>query len=115
MVCGVNLVRSSFRSRVLPVCEICRISHQPERTSSNVTCTNQLNIFGRIYYFIKYPYVSLEDPAEIVIVEKYADEQALEYHIQTPYFKEGMGKLKDILAAPMEVEKFNEEPTMMVT
>ncbi len=48
-------------------------------------------------------------------MEKYADEQALEYHIQTPYFKEGMGKLKDILAAPMEVEKFNEEPTMMVT
>ena len=61
------------------------------------------------------PYVSLADPAEMIMVEKYADEQALEFHTQTPYYKEGMNKLKEILAAPMEVERYNEEPTMMVT
>ena len=60
------------------------------------------------------PYVSLEDPAEIILVEKYVDEQALEFHIQTPYFKEGMTKMQEILAAPMEVEKFNEKPTVMM-
>jgi len=39
------------------------------------------------------------------MVEKYTDEKALEYHMQTPYFKEGMAKLPDLLDAPVDIQK----------
>ena len=52
------------------------------------------------------PYVSIEDPSEIVIVEKYTDEKALDFHNETPYFKEAMVKLKDVLVSPLVVEKY---------
>ena len=55
------------------------------------------------------PYVSVEDPSELVIVEKYADEEALDFHMETPYFKEAMVKLKDVLIGPLDVEKYRPE------
>ncbi len=51
------------------------------------------------------PYVNPEDPLDVIMVEKYTDEKALEYHMQTPYYKEGMAKLPELLDAPVDILK----------
>lgn len=33
------------------------------------------------------PHVSAENPAEIIFIEKYTDQEAFNAHVQTPYFK----------------------------
>lgn len=49
------------------------------------------------------PHVSVKNPAKIVFFEKYKDQEALEGHRQTPYFKAAFEKFKDLLAGPTEV------------
>ena len=59
------------------------------------------------------PYVSVEDPSEIVMIEKYTNEKAIKYHMQTRYFLDAMPKLKEILEAPMDIQQLQEEPNMV--
>ena len=44
------------------------------------------------------PYVSGENPAEIIIIGKYADENALQAHITSPHAKVAIKKLEGIVA-----------------
>lgn len=44
------------------------------------------------------PHVSAENPAEIIFIEKYTDQEAFNTHGQTPYFK----AYKDTTAAYVE-------------
>lgn len=43
------------------------------------------------------PLVSVENPAEIIVVEKYADQEALQAHMQSPYFMAVAAKFPEIL------------------
>lgn len=54
------------------------------------------------------PHVSLKSPAEIVFVEKYANQEAFDNHRQTPYFKAASGKFKELLDGPPEVNILKE-------
>lgn len=49
------------------------------------------------------PHVSVNNPAEIVFVEKYVDQQALDNHMNTPYFKALAGKFKELLDGPLDI------------
>jgi quinol monooxygenase YgiN len=53
------------------------------------------------------PYVSPEDPTDVVIIEKYTDESVMDFHMQTPYFKALVETFKDVLGAPFDIQKFN--------
>jgi quinol monooxygenase YgiN len=37
------------------------------------------------------------EPGKYVLLERYADQQALAAHSQTPYFKQAMGRFRDLL------------------
>jgi quinol monooxygenase YgiN len=44
------------------------------------------------------PHVSVNNPAEITFVEKYADQDAFDAHGQTPYFKQFRETTKELAA-----------------
>ncbi len=53
------------------------------------------------------PYVSPEDPEEVVFVEKYNSKEDLEEHRKTPHYQEIVkGKIGEILAEKPEIEVF---------
>jgi quinol monooxygenase YgiN len=54
------------------------------------------------------PYVSIEDPTEIVFVEIYVDMEALEFHRKTPHMKALRQAIGDALAGPTEVQMFQD-------
>jgi quinol monooxygenase YgiN len=54
------------------------------------------------------PYVSLEDPSEIVFIEKYVDQIALDYHRQTSHLKALRQVLAEVLAEPVGLQEFRE-------
>lgn len=49
------------------------------------------------------PYVSVDNPGEIVFMEKYQDMKALEYHRETPYYKELINTIGSALQGPPEI------------
>lgn len=49
------------------------------------------------------PHHSMDDPAEIVIYEKYLDEQAYAVHSQAKYMRESGKRFKDLLAGPAQI------------
>lgn len=44
-----------------------------------------------------FPHVPVDNTAEIVFVEKYADQEAFDAHFQTPYFKALAEKFCELL------------------
>jgi len=50
---------------------------------------------GCLQYF---PYVSTENPAEIIIIGKYADEEALQAHLDSPHAKIAVEKYESLVA-----------------
>ena len=54
------------------------------------------------------PHISIENPAVIIFVEKYVDQEALEAHFQTPYFKALVEKFGELLAEEPELHTLNE-------
>ncbi|RJQ24781.1 MAG: antibiotic biosynthesis monooxygenase [Peptococcaceae bacterium] len=46
------------------------------------------------------PHVSIENPGEIVFIEKYESREAFDAHLQTAYFKALAEKLEDLLDGP---------------
>jgi len=53
-------------------------------------------------------HVRVNDPTEIVFVEKYKDEQARVIHRNSAHFKEAVTKFKNLLAAPINIQTLNE-------
>ncbi len=51
---------------------------------------------------------SKSDPTIFVFYEKYVDKEALGLHSGTPHFKEMSAALGSLLAAPPEIEMFDE-------
>lgn len=49
-------------------------------------------------------HVSIADPSEIVMFEKYKDEAASNDHRHSPHFKVAGRKLKDLLMGPPQLE-----------
>jgi quinol monooxygenase YgiN len=47
---------------------------------------------------------SIEAPATFVVVERYADAEALGSHSKTPYFLEFMGKVGDFVAGAPQID-----------
>lgn len=54
------------------------------------------------------PHVSVDNPAEIIFMEKYVDQAALDAHLQTPYFKALAAQFSDVLAEKLSLQ-FMEE------
>lgn len=54
------------------------------------------------------PHVSDNNPAEIVFIEKYADQEALDNHLQTPYFKALAAKFDDLLEGAPDLQMLKE-------
>ncbi len=54
------------------------------------------------------PHVLVKNPAEIVFVEKYVDQEALDAHFQTPYFKALAEKFGDLLDGEPELKILKE-------
>ena len=53
-------------------------------------------------------HVTVNDPTEIILMEKYKDEQAVADHRHSAHFKEAGAKFKDLLAAPPVIKILNE-------
>ncbi|HEY8518251.1 MAG TPA: putative quinol monooxygenase [Candidatus Binatia bacterium] len=47
---------------------------------------------------------STVNPTTYVVVERYADKEALDHHGKTPYFLEAFGKLGPLLAGAPQIE-----------
>ena len=54
------------------------------------------------------PHVSTENPGEIVFVEKYESQEALDAHLQTAHFKALAKKFKDLLDGPPVLQFYKE-------
>lgn len=54
------------------------------------------------------PHVSVNNAAEITFVEKYADQEALDLHAQTPYFKQFGQNIRELLAEKMQLQFLKE-------
>lgn len=54
------------------------------------------------------PCVSLEDPDELVIIEKYPDANALKLHMETDHFKETVAEALILLAEPIDIMQFED-------
>ena len=55
------------------------------------------------------PHVVANNPAEIIIFEQYVDENALQFHAQSPHFKAVFEARSDeLLSKPIEVTVLNE-------
>ena len=46
----------------------------------------------------------LDDPDRFLVYEKYIDQEAINYHASTPYFKEFSKKAVPLLVAPVSIE-----------
>ena len=44
------------------------------------------------------PHVSADNPAEIILLEKYSDQEAFDAHVQTPDFKQYRERTKELVA-----------------
>jgi len=79
----------------------------------NLAKETRANERGCLQYF---PYVSTENPAEIIIIGKYTDEEALQAHLESPHAKiateeyEGLvaEKITDILDGKLIVNVLQE-------
>ena len=54
------------------------------------------------------PHAAVNNPAEITFIEKYADQEALEVHAQTPYFKQFGKNVKELLAGKPQLQYLKE-------
>ena len=54
------------------------------------------------------PYVSANNPAEITFLEKYADQEAADAHVQTPYFKQYREISKELVAERLPIQFLKE-------
>ncbi|WP_366921820.1 antibiotic biosynthesis monooxygenase [Metallumcola ferriviriculae] len=54
------------------------------------------------------PHVSIKDPTEIILVEKYTDRDALNNHSQSAHYKLAAGKFKELLAEPVDIQMLKE-------
>lgn len=54
------------------------------------------------------PYVSIEDPSVVVIIEKYQDAASFDEHKSTPYFKAFVKTISPFLAEALDVQRFDE-------
>lgn len=54
------------------------------------------------------PHVSAENPAEIVFIEKYIDQEAFNTHVQTPYFKAYKEKSADLAEGASQIQFIKE-------
>jgi len=54
------------------------------------------------------PHVSIDNPAEMVLFEKYVDQEAYKNHFKTPYFKAIAQKFAELLDGGIEVIKLDE-------
>lgn len=54
------------------------------------------------------PHVSAENPAEIVFIEKYIDQEAFNTHVQTPYFKAYKEKSVDLAEGASQIQFIKE-------
>ncbi|HHW07035.1 MAG TPA: antibiotic biosynthesis monooxygenase [Clostridia bacterium] len=54
------------------------------------------------------PFVSLDASSVFLFYEKYQDNAAFDAHVKTPYFKQFMTDVTPLLAADMEVQRFEE-------
>lgn len=50
------------------------------------------------------PHVDPNNSAVIIFVEKYANQDALDSHLKTPYFQELAAQFDELLAAPPELQ-----------
>jgi len=53
-------------------------------------------------------HVAANDPTEIIIIEKYKDEQAMADHRHSAHYKAAGAKFKDLLAAPPVIKILDE-------
>ncbi|MFI9510564.1 putative quinol monooxygenase [Nocardia sp. NPDC052566] len=60
---------------------------------------------GNIRYEL---YLHPTDQARMVLLEEWVDEQALADHFETPYLKEAVPVLQEILAEPFQIRRFTE-------
>lgn len=51
------------------------------------------------------PYVNPENPAEIIVLEKYIDQEALDNHFQTEHFQALAANFDELLDGPPILEK----------
>jgi quinol monooxygenase YgiN len=54
------------------------------------------------------PHVSADNPAEIIFVEKYVDQDALDVHAQSSYFKAYRESTKDLVAERYPIQFLKE-------
>ena len=54
------------------------------------------------------PHAAVDNPEEITFIEKYADQEAFDAHVKTPYFKEFGGQIKELLAEKTQVQFLKE-------
>lgn len=54
------------------------------------------------------PHVSVKNPAEITFIEKYADQEALDTHAQTTYFKQFGENIRELLAEKTQIQLLKE-------
>ena len=54
------------------------------------------------------PYVSANNAAEITFLEKYADQDAVDAHVQTPYFKQYREITKEYIAERFPIQFLTE-------
>jgi quinol monooxygenase YgiN len=54
------------------------------------------------------PHVSVNNPAEITFLEKYADQEAFDAHGQTPYIKQYREITKEIVAERFPIQFLKE-------
>lgn len=54
------------------------------------------------------PYVSANNPAEITFLEKYVDRDALDAHVQSPYFKQYREITKEFVAERLPTQFLTE-------
>jgi len=55
-------------------------------------------------------YVSAQRPGEFVLVEAWASKELLASHLDTPHLNGFKAKAPELLAAPMDVKLFSEQP-----
>lgn len=71
----------------------------------NMAAQVRANEPGCLYYT---PFVSLDNPSVFLFYEKYQDAEAFDAHVKTPYFKQFVADSSPLLAADMEVQRFEE-------
>lgn len=54
------------------------------------------------------PHISANDPAEIMFIEKYTDQEAFIAHAQSPHFMAFAEKNGGIMEGPPDIESFSE-------